>query len=72
VALGLKALRGNEWMEGIAPNPHTVSVAVQNIPVEHKVPLKEFNHWLGQSSGSPRELTRRKRIREILGLPGAS
>lgn len=68
VALGLKALRGDDWVEGIAQGLNNVSVAVQNVPVEHKVPLKEFNHWIEQNGGSPKETLRRKRIREILGM----
>jgi hypothetical protein len=68
VALGIKAVRGSEWVESIADGLNKVSVVVQNVPVEHAVRLKEFNTWLNRSGGSPAEMTNRKRVRHILGI----
>lgn len=67
VALGLKAIRGHEWVEGVSGQFGTVRVAVMTIPVEHSVKLKDFTAWLQRTAGSPSDVTARKRIREILG-----
>ena len=68
VALGLASIRTDEWVEGIPEGLNAVMVSVRNVPVEHSVPLKDFNAWLKKEGGSPRETSARRRIREILGL----
>jgi hypothetical protein len=72
VALGLKAIRGNDWVEGIPDGLNTVTIVVRSVPVEHTVQLKTFTGWLSRSGGSPAEMTKRKRIKEILGISAAS
>ena len=42
VALGLRQLQGNEWVEGIARGLNTVTVSVKNVQVGHKVTIGEF------------------------------
>jgi hypothetical protein len=37
--------------------------------VEHTVLIGEFTKWLERNGGSPAEMTRRRRIKEILGMP---
>jgi hypothetical protein len=69
VALGLAAIRGDEWVMGIAQGVNAVRVRAVNVPVEHEVKLKDFTHWLERNGGSPRERADRCRIREILGAP---
>jgi predicted ThiF/HesA family dinucleotide-utilizing enzyme len=69
VALGLAAIRGNEWVMGIAEGMNVVRVRVTQIPVEHEVKLADFTKWLERKGGSPREVIDRKRIRDILELP---
>lgn len=68
VALGLAALRSEEWVAGIADGPETVTVAVMNVAVEHRVAMKDFRSWLGRPARSPRDVARRARVREILGI----
>lgn len=68
VALGMAAVRGEEWANGIALGLNSVKVRVTNIPVEHDVPLKDFTKWLDKPGGSPREVSDRHRIRTILGM----
>jgi hypothetical protein len=68
VALGLKQIRGNEWVEGIAGGFNTVRVAVKNVQIEHEVTMGEFTKWIQRKGGSPVELTRRKRVRQILEM----
>jgi hypothetical protein len=72
VTLGLKQLQGNEWVEGIARGLNTVRVSVKNVQVEHTVTIGEFTKWLERRGGSPSEMTRRRKVREILDLPEAS
>jgi hypothetical protein len=69
VALGLVALRGNDWVMGIAQGMNTVQVSVVDIPIEHSVKIKDFHEWLERSTGGPREIFKRSRIKAILGLP---
>jgi hypothetical protein len=69
VALGLKQIRGNDWVEDIAGALNTVTVCVQNVQVEHTVRIGEFTKWLERNGGSPADKTRRRRIKEILELP---
>lgn len=69
VALGLKQIRGSDWVEGIAGGPlNTVTVCVKNVQVEHAVRIGEFTKWLERKGGSPADMSRRKRIKEILGM----
>jgi len=69
VAQGLAALRGNEWVAGIAQGLNVVKVSVADVRVEHEVKLRDFTTWLEREGGSPREVSDRHRIRSILGMP---
>jgi hypothetical protein len=68
VALGLAALRGNEWVAGIADGLNVVKVSVADVRVEHEVRLQDFTKWIEKAGGSPREVSDRNRIRSILGI----
>jgi hypothetical protein len=72
VALGLAAIRGNEWVAGIAQGLNVVKVSVAEVRVEHEVKLMDFTKWLEKTGGSPREVGDRRKVRSILGMPGAS
>lgn len=67
VALGLKAIRQSSWVRDLAQNI-AIRVLVRDTPVEHTVEFRAFNQWLEQRGRTPREITMRSRIREILGL----
>jgi hypothetical protein len=69
VAQGLAAIRGNEWVAGIAQGLNVVRISVADVRVEHEVKLMDFTKWLERTGGSPREMSDRHRIRAILGLP---
>lgn len=71
VAQGLAAMRGNEWVAGIAQGLNVVKVSVADVRVEHEVKLMEFTKWLERDGGSPRERNDRQRIRSILAITGA-
>lgn len=66
VARGLAAIRGNDWVSGIAGGLNAVRVSVANVRVEHEVKMIEFKRWLERPGGSPREVGQRQRIRAIL------
>jgi hypothetical protein len=68
VAQGLAAIRGNEWVAGIAQGLNVVKVSVTDVRVEHAVKLMDFTKWLDRTGGSPREVSDRHRIRSILGM----
>src|SRR5712672_3949701 len=68
VAQGLAAIRGNEWVAGIAQGLNVVKVSVADVRVEHEVKLMEFTKWLERDGASPRETSDRNRIRAILGM----
>lgn len=46
VALGPVALRGEEWVDGIAGGLNAVRVTAISVPVEHYVTMKHFQRWL--------------------------
>lgn len=66
VALGLKAIRGHDWVGGLSEQFGIVRVCVTDIPVEHTVKLRDFASWLERTAGSPKDVTARRRVREIL------
>ena len=71
VALGLAAIRDSDWAADIAQGLNTVTVRVMDVSAEHTVMFVDFNKWLEGSGGNPRDMTRRDRAREILGLSNA-
>jgi hypothetical protein len=68
VALGMAAIRTDEWVTGIATGLNPVKARVMNVPVEHEVRLMDFTKWLDRTGGSPREMSDRRRIKSILGM----
>ncbi len=69
VAQGFAAIRGNEWVAGIAEGFNVVKVSVADVRVEHEVKLDDFTKWLEKAGGSPRDVSQRHGIRSILGMP---
>lgn len=70
VALGLAAIRGEEWAGEIAEGLNSVEVSVIAAPVTHCVIMQDFRKWLDRKGGAPNEVMQRGRIRRILGLAG--
>lgn len=68
VALGLAAIRTDDWVVGIPEGLNTVKVRVSDVSVEHSVKLADFLRWVERKGGSPREKSDRGRIRGIIGL----
>jgi hypothetical protein len=57
VAQGLAAIRGNEWVAGIAQGLNVVKVSVADVRVGHEVKLVDFTKWLEKPGGAPGEVT---------------
>ena len=68
VAQGLAALRKNPWVEGIEERFGIVKVSVAEVRVEHQVKIADFMKWLERQGRTPREVSQRHKIREILGM----
>ena len=51
VALGLKQIRGIEWVEGIAGGFNTVRVAVKNVQIEHEVTVGNLQSGFNGKAG---------------------
>jgi hypothetical protein len=66
VALALAVMRSNDWAAELVRGDVTVSV--QNVAVEHTVRMTEFYQWLERTGGSPAEKSRRRRVKEVLGM----
>ena len=68
VAAGLATIRKSEWSAQIAQGLNTVKVSVlETAATEHIVQLGRFHEWLERPGGrSPREVTEKNRIKEIL------
>src|SRR5437016_13920729 len=65
VAQGLTAIRGNEWVAGIAHALNVVKISVANVRVEHEDKIIDFTKWLDSTGGTPRAVTDRHRNRSI-------
>ncbi len=69
VGQGLAAIRRNELGRRHRPrDSNVVKVSIADVRVEHEVKLGDFTKWLDRTSGSPREVSDRHRIRLILGM----
>jgi hypothetical protein len=65
VAKGLRVFRESDWT-GEIPRRQTISVAVKQPAVEHKVQLRDFERWLDSRGRSPAEVSLKTRLRELL------
>ena len=70
VALGLVAIREQDWAGEIAEGLNTVDVSVTALPVTHSVRMQDFDKWLSRKGGTPNDISQRKHIRQILGQGG--
>lgn len=68
VALGLAAIRAADWAGDIAGGLNTVEVTVNSVAVVHSVRMQELMKWLGRRGGSPKEISHRNHVRQLLGL----
>jgi hypothetical protein len=66
VARGLAALRDAEWVGDIGHGQTTITVAVKQAEVEHRVRMRDFEAWLEANGRSPAEMVLKSRLRELL------
>lgn len=67
-AQGLVAIRNSGWAN-VPFEPQRISVAVNEIPVEHEVRYMDLMKWAQREGGrTPREVSERTRVRRILGM----
>jgi hypothetical protein len=64
-ARGLLVLRQNDWVDGIQQNS-TITIAVKEPEVEHKVRIRDFETWLGSNGKSPAEQALKSDLRALL------
>lgn len=64
VARGLHILRQNDWVEAIHQNS-TITIAVKEPQVEHKVRIKDFENWLASNGKSPAEQALKSDLRAL-------
>jgi len=67
VAQALRVFRQDDWSESPSQGPTSVTVAVKQPEIEHKVRIKEFENWLESAPRSPAEMTLKSRLRGIIG-----
>jgi hypothetical protein len=70
----LRVFRENDWIDEIGGGQTTISVAVRQPEVEHKVRVRDFERWLESQGRTPAEMSLKGRLRELLdcGLGAAS
>jgi hypothetical protein len=64
VARGLHILRQNDWVDGIRQNS-TITIAVKEPEVEHRVRIKDFENWLASNGKSPAEQALKTDLRAL-------
>ena len=67
-ALGLKALKQSDWVETLGPGTR-IDIEVLEPPVAHFLMLAQLQRWLDGVAGSPADLLKKKRLRELLTGP---
>jgi len=64
-ARGLLVLRANNWIDDIHQNS-TITIAVKEPEVEHRVRIRDFENWLSSNGKSPAEQALKTDLRDLL------
>jgi len=64
VARGLHVLRQNGWVDGIHQNS-TITIAIKEPEVEHRVRIKDLENWLASNGKSPAEQALKSDLRAL-------
>lgn len=64
-ARGLLVLRASNWVDVIHQNS-TITIAVKEPEVEHKVRIRDFENWLASNAKSPAEQALKSDLRALL------
>jgi hypothetical protein len=65
VGRGLHILRQNDWVDVLLQNL-TITIAVKEPEVEHRVRIKDFETWLASNGKSPAEQSLKGDLRALL------
>jgi hypothetical protein len=65
VARGLHVLRQNDWVDTLYQNS-TITIAVKEPQVEHKIRIRDFESWLASNGKSPAEQALKTDLRALL------
>jgi hypothetical protein len=64
VARGLHIFRQKYWVDGIHQNS-TITIAVKEPEVEHRVRIRDFENWLSSNGKSPAEQALKSDLRAL-------
>lgn len=68
-ARGLAELRRHGWVGEIASGINVIEVAIhESRDVSHAVSYRKLVEWAWRTAGGPAEVTRRREVRQVLGL----
>jgi hypothetical protein len=62
-------LKANSWVAEIGEGLTTVTVTVKQPEATHHVTIGDFQKWLNARGKTPKQITDKQRIKEILGEP---
>jgi hypothetical protein len=62
--LALAAFKADDWTEQIGPATR-LHVEARALAVSHVISVQQVQRWLDRSVGSPNDIARRKRLKEI-------
>jgi|SRR5271166_1719673 len=66
VAQGLRIFRESDWIEEIGRGQTMLVVTAKQPEVEHKIRMRDFEHWLESEGRTPAEVALKNRVRELL------
>jgi hypothetical protein len=65
-ALGLAAMKREEWVDGTGPGA-TLEISVVQPVLKHSVSVQRVLRWLDGVTTSPKEKTKKERLKALLG-----
>jgi hypothetical protein len=64
----LRAFRENEWVADVGHGQTQISVIVKHPEVEHRVRVQDFVRWLESQGRTPKEVSLKSRLRDLLNM----
>ncbi len=64
-ALGVSALRKNEWADAIAPGTE-LEIQVREPPTSHRLTVGQIQRWCDGVAVSPDETLKKRRLKQLL------
>ena len=63
---GLRELQISDWVREETYDAAELVITVRTPAVVHRVDLRRLKEWLSRTAGSPRDVSRRSRLKELL------